>query len=86
MSRPILSFVRSSFRINFQYWNFNLLELITILKVYINRGYLLFRGEYQIYFIECVENIRIFMSAQHERNFGVFNSQDEIYLVFTKKK
>ena len=31
-----------------------------------NRGYLLFLGEYQIYFIECVENIRIFMSAQHE--------------------
>ena len=32
----------------------------------IDRGYLLFRGEYQIYFIRCVENIRIFMSAQHE--------------------
>ena len=32
----------------------------------INRGYLLFWGEHQIYFIECVENIRIFMSAQHE--------------------
>ena len=24
-----------------------------------------FLGEYQIYFIECVENIRIFTSAQH---------------------
>ena len=31
----------------------------------INRGYLLFLGEYQIYFIECVENIRIFRSAQY---------------------
>ena len=25
-----------------------------------------FLGEYQIYFIECVENIRIFTSAQHK--------------------
>ena len=32
----------------------------------IDRGYLLFCGEYQIYFIKCGENIRIFMSAQHE--------------------
>ena len=24
-----------------------------------------FWGEYLIYFMECVENIRIFMSAQH---------------------
>ena len=29
----------------------------------IDRGYLLFLGEYQIYFIECVENIRNFTSA-----------------------
>ena len=29
----------------------------------IHRGYLLFGGEYQIYFIECVVNISIFMSA-----------------------
>ena len=29
----------------------------------INRGYLLFCGEYQIYFIECVENISNFTSA-----------------------
>ena len=28
-----------------------------------HRGYLLFFGEYQIYFIECVENIRNFTSA-----------------------
>ena len=38
-----------------------------------------------MYFIECVENIRIFMSAQQNENFDVFNSRDEIYLVFTKK-
>ena len=42
---------------------------------------LFFLGEYQIYFIECVENIRIFTSAHSD----VFNSRDEIYLVFTKK-
>ena len=29
----------------------------------IYRGYLLFLGEYQIYFIECVENISNFTSA-----------------------
>ena len=29
----------------------------------INRGYLLFLGEYQIYIIECVENISNFTSA-----------------------
>ena len=29
----------------------------------IHRGYLLFFGEYQIYFIDCVENIRHFTSA-----------------------
>ena len=38
----------------------------------INRGYLLFLGEYRIYFIECVENIRIFMSAQHAWKFRCF--------------
>ena len=33
-----------------------------------------FLGEYQIYFIECFENS------------GVFNSRDDIYLVFPEKK
>ena len=42
----------------------NLFFILLILKI-LYRGYLLFGGEYQIYFIECVENIRIFMSAQH---------------------
>ena len=46
----------------------------------LHRGYLIFRGENQIYFIKCVEHIRIFTSAD------VCNSQDEIYLVFTEKK
>ena len=32
-------------------------------KKKINRGYLLFLGEYQIYFIECDENISKFTSA-----------------------
>ena len=41
-------------------------------KTMIHRGYLLIWGEYQIYFIECVENIRIFMSAQHEWKFRCF--------------
>ena len=35
-------------------------------SVNLHRGYLLFRYEYQIYFIECIENISIFTSAQHE--------------------
>ena len=39
-------------------------------KIY--RGYLLFWGEYQIYFIECFENIRIFTSAQHQWKFRCF--------------
>ena len=51
----------------------------------IKRGCLLLLCEYQIYFIECVENIRIFMSAQHQLKFRCFNSRDEIYLVITKK-
>ena len=38
----------------------------TSVSCFIYRGYLLFLGEYQIYFIECVENIRIFTSSQQE--------------------
>ena len=34
-----------------------------IIHSQIYRGYLLFRGEYQIYFIECVEIISNFTSA-----------------------
>ena len=38
---------------------------ITIDNV-VNGGYLLFLGEYQIYFIECVENISNLTNAKHE--------------------
>ena len=31
-----------------------------------------FEGNYQIYIIECVENINIFTSAQHELKFWCF--------------
>ena len=41
-------------------------DVLNVLSSAINRGYLLFLGEYQIYCIECVENIKIFTSAQHE--------------------
>ena len=50
----------------------------------INRGYLLLFGEYQIYFIECVENIIFFTTAQHELKSDCFNSRDGIYLVLPK--
>ena len=36
-----------------------------------------------MYFIECVENIRIFSTSE---NSDVFNLQDEIYLTFTGNK
>ena len=52
----------------------------------IYRGYLLFWGEYQIYFIECVENIRIFMSAQHEWKFRCFQlTRWNIFGIYLKK-
>ena len=56
------------------YWNPHPLRrrLITSKGLQIYTGYLLFWGEYQIYFIECVENIRIFTSAQHEWKFRCF--------------
>ena len=52
----------------------------------IYRGHVLILGEYQINFIECVENNRIFMSADTSKNSDIFNSGDEIYLVFSEKK
>ena len=56
------------------YWScqINSINLNVYSKLQIYRGYLLFWGEYQIYFIECVENIRIFTSAQHEWKFRCF--------------
>ena len=45
------------------------------------RIFAFFLGEYQIYFIECAENIRIFTSE----NFDVFNSRVDICFVFTEE-
>ena len=45
----------------------------------INRWYLVFWGEYQRYFIECDENIRTSEISD------IFNTSDEIFLVFTEK-
>ena len=52
----------------------SVIETVLLTNHVCDRGYLLFLGEYQIYFIECVENS------------DVSNTQDEIYLMFTKKK
>ena len=38
------------------------------------RGYLLFLGEYQIYFIECVENISIFRVSSTSEIGDIFNT------------
>ena len=48
------------------YWNkFEMLYLIYFLLylVKINRGYLLFLDEYQIYFIECSEKKSVFFTS-----------------------
>ena len=50
----------------------------------INRGYLLFWGEYQIYFIECGEKNQYFSRVRSE-NADIFTARDEIYLVFAEK-
>ena len=50
------------------------------------RGYLLFLGEYQIYFIECVENISIFRVSSTSEIGDIFNTWDEIFFVFTEKE
>ena len=66
-------------------------------KYKIKRKFIFF-CKHQIYFIECVENIRIFTSARElkssetshvlrtRENSDVFNTLDEIYLVFTSKQ
>ena len=52
----------------------------------INRGYLLFRGEYQIYFIECGEKNQYFSRVRStSENADIFTARDEIYLVFAEK-
>ena len=52
----------------------------------INRGILLFWGEYLIYFIKCIEKI-IFFSGKcsTSENVDIFTTQDEKYLVFAQK-
>ena len=53
----------------------------TVLDVEIEDIYFL-----QIYFIECVENIRIFASAQHDRKFYCFQlTQDELYCIYRNR-
>ena len=47
-------------------------------KIY--KRYLLFWGNYQNYFIQCVENIRIFMRAQHEWNISMFQNHEMWYI------
>ena len=53
----------------------------------INRGYLLFGGEYQIYFIECGENYQYYSRVRStSENADIFTARDEIYFVFAVKK
>ena len=53
----------------------------------IYRGYLLFWGEYQIYFIECGEKNQYFSRVRStSENADIFTIRDEIYLVFAEKK
>ena len=50
------------------------------------RGYLLFWGEYQIFFIECLENISNFTSALHELNCWYFqHTRWNIFGIYRKK-
>ena len=52
----------------------------------IYRGYLLFSGEYQIYFIECGEkNLNFSRVRSTSENADVFTTRDEIYFVFAVK-
>ena len=51
------------------------------------RGYLLFGGEYQIYFIECGEKNQYFPRVRStSENADIFTTRAEIYLVFAEKK
>ena len=60
-------------------------KVITDSLVY--RGYLLFWGEYQIYFIECGKKNQYFSRVRStSENADIFTARDEIYFVFTVKK
>ena len=51
------------------------------------RGYLLFLGEYQIYFIECGEKNQYFSRVRStSENADIFTSRDKIFLVFAEKR
>ena len=53
----------------------------------VHRGYSLFSGEYQIYFIECGEKNQYFSRVRStSENADIFTTRDEIYLVFAVKK
>ena len=68
-------------------FNTSLIKHLSVPSFYrIYRGYLLFWGEYQIYFIEWVENIRIFTSAQHEWKLLCFQlTRWNIFGIYRKK-
>ena len=51
-------------------------------KYKIKRKFTFFFGKYHKYFISCIENIINFTCE----NADIFNTFDEIYLVFTSKK
>ena len=64
-----------------------LVRILFYLLHVVNRRYLLFLGEYQIYFIECGEKNQYFSRVRStSENADIFTAQDEIYLVFAEKK
>ena len=58
----------------------------TINKRVINRGYLLFRGENQIYFIECGEKISIFYECAARVKMLIFSPHEMKYIWYLPKK
>ena len=63
------------------------ITVYTLWKKNSYRGYLLFWGEYQIYFIECGGKNQYFSRVRStSENADVFTARDEIYLVFAEKK
>ena len=72
-------------------WSYSMLSMLPCECKYtcsfIHRGYLLFWGEYQIYFIECGEKNQYFSRVRStSENADIFTARDEIYLVFVEKK
>ena len=52
----------------------------------INRGYLLFRGEYEIYFIECGEKTSIFHECVARVKMLIFSPHEMKYIRYLPKK